>query len=422
MQLNPFHDGTGSLPIEKFAGRNDLLRKLEEMIQGGRFAFLIEGERGYGKTSLRSWLSTRYSSAESIIVCPLDMSDCEPSAATGAGDDLVNRVALAFRVSLDEKKCSGQFVTRIKQVFRELRFRIPVPFTDGVEVSRENNQQPSKLDLLDAIHTSASGSHVKHIVFVIDEISSRQQTADGEQWAWKFCSDFVNQLMQRKSPDNDVAMGVILLTYPGDINKAHPSYKARRHLSDEYHLNAFDLIEVRELVEKLCSENGVQYSDDFAKTVWTLSGGSPDLVQSIGYGAFCNARKDSDELIKLLGRNALYAHTSHKAVIQKAIALVEWKMPDLHKWLKGGTPEKIAIRQAIARLGVFDLSTPKLLTRPEWVKHAAGGKKAVEKSVEPFFDAAVEGKLMVVEENSGNRLRFLGEMLRHAVSMIAERQ
>lgn len=421
--MNPFHNGQGVLPMAKFSGRRDLLRLLTSMIEAGRFAYLIEGDRGFGKTSLRSWITMHYSRDPSVIVCSLDMADFQPSSSAAGYEEFINRLATAFRESVALKNRRAEIEAKVKDIFKRLRFKLPMGFGE-IDTAPAQARQPGIRDFLQAINESAEGNEIRRVLFVFDEISSRQSTpeAANAQWAWQFCADFVSQLVHLPGQNADVALGVILLTYPHDINRVPIEYAPDRHFSGRYSLDPFDLTEVQQLVLDLCRQEDVTYDAEFPRVVYMLSGGIPDLIQSIGYGAYCrSAEVTTGGNVKLSDIHALFAHVSHPAVIEKAVAFVRWKIPELQEWLKVGTPETGELRQALKNLGMLEMKASHSLARADWLKVAAQPGAIDSRRVEGFLNRAIGSGLMISSEDSVDKYRFVGEVLRLALGIIASR-
>lgn len=422
MNRNPFHSGKGLLPFEKFSGRSDLLGALERMIREDWFQYLVEGERGYGKTSVRVWLNERYANDPSVLICPLDLGNFRPCGDCSAYEELINRASTAFRQSLSHKDRGAEILMKIREIFTRLKYKIPLPLlSEAIEIPQIGLPEPKISEFLRIIYDTIGDTSVQSVVFIFDEISSRGggDNADTERWAWQFCSDFVSQLAQFDSASQDKRMGVILLTYPNDIYDVPIALAPDRHLTGRFCLRPFDLTEVQKLVEDLCQGAGIMFEDDFASVVYRLSGGSPDLVQSIGFGAFRRATHNNpDKAVVLTGTHALFAHTTHSAIIEKAMGLVRWMVPEIKAWVTGGDPETIAFRKALERMGELSMEHTHWHNREEWLEIGGGADPDAQNKLSAFIEASVERGLILVESH-GKKLRFFGEILRHAVATIA---
>lgn len=294
LRFNPFQPNTMVAP-GMFVGRLDEIDTIEQCLfqtkNGNPQHFLVEGERGIGKSSLllvvsgyaTGVLSTYQAGTLNFLTLSIDMGGCDTQL------DIVRAIARQLRSAMSEREALRQ---RAGQVWDFLsKWEIL-----GVRYHGEGAPDPE--DARDALVENiakvveGSGDELDGIFVIIDEADAPSEHADlGE-----FVKLFTERLTRRGC--NRVLLGLAGL--PSVISKLRASHESSPRIFEILHLDPLEEKERRRVVEaglRVAKEKNGQetaITDDAMKLLCELSEGYPHFIQQFAYSAFAT---DSDDHI-----------------------------------------------------------------------------------------------------------------------------
>jgi hypothetical protein len=281
--------GPGAIPYDEFCGRDDLRRVFSDSIspenleEKENFVWVIEGKRGFGKSSFGKWceaeayLGTGEQDPD-IAVCYIDFSEkIDPNVAV-TSEKLIHL--------LYNELAAIDVVKHYDPKGRKLKASINLWFA-GSEYEPGDPRPDNIGDFFKRLGVAAeSFPRIGAFIFIFDDITSRQGVES-------LSSDFAAAVARRTWQTHLPTIGLILLPHPGFEDRMPPALKPTRHISKKYELKEFDPAETRDLVERLCRGTPWTPNSSFINELHLMSGGIPDLIQRIGQGS-CRASKRRD--------------------------------------------------------------------------------------------------------------------------------
>ncbi|HJQ25508.1 MAG TPA: hypothetical protein VKA60_16430 [Blastocatellia bacterium] len=406
----PFYTGTGAVPYDKFGGRttlrNDFLDAILNAEGRGNFAWLIEGLRGFGKSSFGVWCRDEVkSTGRPALVCYIELAEKVHSEIPVSIEQFIHIVY----DEMIEELASFSLRAKGKRLAKAARKRgrlkaISVLGSGGEYEPGDPRPIDIKEFFQDLYKVAKSHSDLLAFVFVLDEITSRKG-------AESLSSDFIAAIRRLNWPDLEAVVGVILLTTPGFVDRVSGSVNPSRHFIKREKLEVFDFVETKEFVERLCLQAGWTFSNDFVDELFMMSGGIPDLVQRIGVDASiaCKKRK-ATPAYHLTAEDVQKAAATGQEVaasIDGLLSFSGFKLPD-----RGSEYNKKVLS---AFYTTFEPSAVRQgLTKSAWnrgVVAVSPGSTAYSEAFDRVWNALADAKLLVREQGT-NRYRFIAEAVR----------
>lgn len=288
LRFNPFQPNKMVVP-GMFTGRTDELTTIEQCLfqakNGNPQHFLIEGERGIGKSSLLFLVSAMasgriaplHTGGMNFLTLSVDMGGVSTQL------DIVRAIGRQMKSMLNERE---QLRVRASQVWDFLtRWEVL-----GVRYHVANAPDPD--DARDELVTTvasfveAAGRDLDGVFILIDEADAPPESANlGE-----FVKLFTERLTRKDC--NTVLLGLAGL--PATIAKMRASHESSPRIFEVLHLDPLEPEERRQVIQKgldmAKAKNGseTEITDEAMTLLCELSEGYPHFIQQFAYSAFAN--------------------------------------------------------------------------------------------------------------------------------------
>jgi AAA ATPase domain len=297
MKFNPFRPGNIVGP-GMFVGRIDEITTIEQSLfqtkHGNPQNFLIQGERGIGKSSLLMYVDMVASKgfvlnsgqAASFLVLSVDMGGVVEQI------DIVNTIGRELRTKLSQRNTLTESAKNIWNFLSKWEV-LGVRYHSGVREADPDNAREEMTDQIAKL-MQAESDNLNGIVLLIDEADSPSPDAQ----LGSFLKLFTERLT--KQGCNSVVIGLAGL--PSIISKLKQSHESSARLFTILNLEPLSTSErlrvVRMGLAEAESKNGfeVTITDDAIDMLSELSEGYPNFVQQFAYSAF---EADSDNCIDI---------------------------------------------------------------------------------------------------------------------------
>ena len=288
----PFHSGSGPVPYKQFAGREDFRQRFWDFVnQDDAFVWVIEGHRGYGKSSLGDWCYKASIKAKNPpLVCYYDLrvhfngpNEISPSTFyNGLAKTLIAEASDRYPKIWAREK-GKKFASWISKVETPLG-KIP-------EIKFNLNNLADVLQLIGRYRTLLS-DEVSSVVIIIDEVSRFDSDTSGQ--TIKLCAALA-ECLERFGQDDKPNVGLILLPLPNWPSWLGSEWTPSRYITIRDRLQPFTAVELNELLQTIFRGTKWNLSNRYEQELRMQSGGHPHLVQSIGFES-CGIALSSEDL------------------------------------------------------------------------------------------------------------------------------
>lgn len=294
MKYNPFRPN-GIVGPGMFVGRVEELNTIEQCLfqakHGNPQHFLIEGERGIGKSSLLFF--TEHVANGNVLT----MDDHSLKFLTVSVDmggvatqmDIVRTIARQLKISIGERETLKRTAGKVWEFLSKWEVL-------GVRYHGEDDADPedARDELINRIIELLSGSatEIEGLFIIIDE-------ADGPSEAARF-GEFLKLFTERLTKRNCNSVLIGLAGLPSTIPKLRASHESSPRLLEIIRLDPLTTDERKKVVHSGLREaqqkNGflTAINNDALDTIVELSEGYPHFIQQFSYFAFV---EDSDNII-----------------------------------------------------------------------------------------------------------------------------
>ena len=275
----PFHSGSGPVPYDQFAGRTDYRNNFRDFVQSDEsFFWVIEGYRGYGKSSLGSWFSKARFEKKPPMVCYYDLRMHITDLSQISPTIFYNGLIKALIEEASRRSDKIKWRERVKKVLSWIS-RIGTPYGKLPEIEFKQDGLNSTLKLLRS-YRNLLKDKVSSIVIVIDEISRYDSDTDGS--VIKQCAA-LGECLEEFRDDDKPNIGLIILPLPGWSTWLGSKWTPSRYIAQKNTLDRFSAVEVNELLQNIFRGTNLVYNSSFERELRIQSGGHPHLLQSIGF-------------------------------------------------------------------------------------------------------------------------------------------
>jgi hypothetical protein len=295
MKYNPFRPNSMVGPT-MFTGRVEELRAVEQSLfqtkNGNPHHFLIQGERGIGKSSLFFYveitasgkITTLQGDRLNFLTISLDLNGCTTQL------DVVRAFGRGLRRALSDKEALREGAKQVWEFLKNWEV-LGVSYRGDETASDIEDARDSLVDRV-AEFCQRAGAGIDGIVILVDEADSPSSDAQlGE-----FVKLFTERLVRRDC--NNVLLGMAGL--PSIIGTLKKSHESSPRIFEIYSLQPLEPDERRTVVQRGLAEaaekNGfaTQITPDALYMICELSEGYPHFVQQFAFSAFA---EDNDNTI-----------------------------------------------------------------------------------------------------------------------------
>jgi hypothetical protein len=293
-KFNPFRPGSLVTP-GMFCGRFEEIRQTEQGLfqtkYGNPYHFVIEGERGIGKSSLfrlLDWVAsgevaTMNNSALNFIVLNVELRD------SFTYDDILRRILVELRRQVASRD-------KIKETCRKawsVLSRFEVMGIGYKSVERE--EQADFLDELTVALTDLLGpgnDNIDGVLLLIDEADKPSTDAK--------LGELCKILTERLSREGRERLSIGLAGLPGLVNRLRDSHASSPRIFSVLSLNPLEQHERIQVIEKglgdaeRVNKFKTEITDEAKELIAALAEGYPHFLQEFAHSAF---DRDSDNLI-----------------------------------------------------------------------------------------------------------------------------
>jgi hypothetical protein len=311
---NPFwpYEG-GQLEFAKFAGRHEMREefcnlvgwsengdKIEQKKPAHR-AWVIEGDRGIGKSAFAAWCENFprkiEGASEKLLVVKIKAPQEESNVPTfvqllqGIQEAFTNMAQVSRRCAAKSKAaalCQRLLETKVPERFANALAKKYL----GANVIGEEAIPLSSRCVIETIRDSTKDiEKLRNVVIVLDDLGEYDQQSTGLSSVEKNIVNLINEFVESE-PRQGFFIRMILLTYPGFIERIPKEHSLRRrsHSIGFTMLRPFSFPDTEDLTEKAlrvgANCDNPEVVEAWAEYLHSASGGIPDLVQALGYEAY----------------------------------------------------------------------------------------------------------------------------------------
>ncbi len=295
MKFNPFKPNSIVTP-GMFSGRAHELRAIEQCLyqakHGNPQHFLLEGERGIGKSSLllfvhqlaNGTIPNSESQRFNFLTVPADLAQCETMP------DIIKEVGRALEMQLAE---SNQLLEKLKKTWDFLtKFEIFGLKFNGTSQDIAEGRLLAELVTTISTLVEHSSDHLDGVIILIDEADRPPEAAN--------LGLFLKLLTERLTRKNCHRCLIGMAGLPTLIPKLRASHDSSPRVFEAFLLEPLEVRERCEVIEKGLEEANRRNTSKTGATpdaldlIAHLSEGYPHFIQQFSYSAF---EWDADGLI-----------------------------------------------------------------------------------------------------------------------------
>jgi hypothetical protein len=315
LKFNPFQPNKMVVP-GMFTGRIEEVDTIEQCLfqakNGNPQHFLIEGERGIGKSSLL-FLVEGFASGKVVselngklnfLTLSVDMGGVETQL------DIVRTIARELKSSLSEREALKEKALQVWDFVSKFEV-MGVKYHGG---SGKPVSDDARDELVNNIAKLASSEDLDGIFIIIDEADAPPESADlGE-----FIKLFTERLTRKNC--NNVLLGLSGL--PSTISKIRASHESAPRVLEILRLEPLEPDERKQVIEKglslAATKNGssTAITNEAMTYLCELSEGYPHFIQQFAYCAFAEDTYNYIDMTDVLGgahkENGAIAQLGHK--------------------------------------------------------------------------------------------------------------
>ena len=285
-KYNPFRPNSVVTP-GMFRGRYDEIRRIEQALvqtrNGNPHHFLIEGERGIGKSSLfllidyeaRGQIELDDKTKLKMLVASVELRE------TMDFNDIVNEIIGELRREMSSREQIKELCKKAWGFLSKFE-AYGIRYNEGQKEIRENRLQELTELLVDIIE--GAGDSVDGVLILIDEADKPDASANlGE-----LCKLLTERLTRRRC--EKVSIGVAGL--PGLITKLRDSHASAPRVFEVFSLEPLEVSERKDVIDSGLSEAAeknsfrTEITDEAKEAIAQLSEGYPHFLQEFAYCAF----------------------------------------------------------------------------------------------------------------------------------------